>query len=656
MLGNQLERLDSPVCLRKLTVTTVCCVHPEMINTPEELNSIDDARLSSHVASVLSCLNDQVAPKIPKIASFVTADILLRLHNLVAEARRLGDRCGGWTKQQTLALVVATFAGVLLKKGDAEYVGNAQDYFLKHYSQHLSKAEKAEARARSRALKSGKELAPGYKKRSLELKLQIYKCKFGGVPRHGALCGPVLTQQVPFRTVEHADEVNIRLQEEIIELKHHQQSRDRDRMHSWLALTAAADQERRAREEAEKATVQAEITCAEVAARAAAQIQLLRQQSQSLAAEGLRAKGQVERLGALLGAAHIEAAKMIELKEKKIREMECATRVLADEKCESEMKAKERIKQLNLEVRAAEKECAQARGQVERLGSQLGMAHVEVARALEREEHVRQAAEQAAADAIASQVAAVAKVTADLRGMKERARDAETEVRSAKAQLERLGHKLGTALVEAARAAECERGALTSLASLKQRLHEQSEATEQEIAHLRLLKSKMAKRARDADKRAASADALTHELKCVRSRLRELRNELNSTRVQLNLEAQQEHSESELEDQESELDSDTDAMESALALKRMRAMPTWRAVRGKGCGKGEPKIEWGTRIIIYALLAMMVPASAVGMAIVAIVKRTAPWLNPTAPTCSTVQRCRFELRLVEEVRFRPRVF
>lgn len=61
----------------------------------------------------------------------------------------------------------------------------------------------------------------------------------------------------------------------------------------------------------------------------------------------------------------------------------------------------------------------------------------------------------------------------------------------------------------------------------------------------------------------------------------------------------------------------------------------------------------GTRLTIYSLLAMMVPPSAVGMAIVAIVKRTAPWLNPTAPTCETVKRCRFELRFVEEVSMDP---
>jgi len=88
--------------------------------------------------------------------------------------------------------------------------------------------------------------------------------------------------------------------------------------------------------------------------------------------------------------------------------------------------------------------------------------------------------------------------------------------------------------------------------------------------------------------------------------------------------------------------------DAALALERVRAMPTWQAVRGLGAGKGRCKIEWGTRCTIYSLLSAMVPLSAIGTAIVIIVKRTAPWLRPTAPTVTTLGRCRFELRLVVE--------
>lgn len=132
-----------------------------------------------------------------------------------------------------------------------------------------------------------------------------------------------------------------------------------------------------------------------------------------------------------------------------------------------------------------------------------------------------------------------------------------------------------------------------------------------------------------------------------------MRKELNATKVKLNLDAFDESSEGSESESESDAanseSASSEADEAAIAVQRVRAMPTWRPVNAKG-QRGRGKMEWGTRIIIYSLLAMMVPASAVGMAIVAIVKRTAPWLRPVAPTYETVKRCRFELRFLEEVR------
>lgn len=130
-----------------------------------------------------------------------------------------------------------------------------------------------------------------------------------------------------------------------------------------------------------------------------------------------------------------------------------------------------------------------------------------------------------------------------------------------------------------------------------------------------------------------------------------LRREANATRVQLNLQVEDEDTQSDDDEEldlEEHLTSDEEESEAVVALQRLKSMPTWRAVRGKGAGKGEKKLEWGTRLTIYALLSMMIPASAVGMAIVAIVKRTAPWLQPTAPTYETIRACRFELRFLEE--------
>jgi hypothetical protein len=82
--------------------------------------------------------------------------------------------------------------------------------------------------------------------------------------------------------------------------------------------------------------------------------------------------------------------------------------------------------------------------------------------------------------------------------------------------------------------------------------------------------------------------------------------------------------------------------------QKVAAMPTWRPVKGKGTGRGAAKMEWGTRVIIYSMLAMACPPAAVGAIIVTIVKRTAPRLDPVAPTARTVKDMRFELRLLEE--------
>ena len=91
-----------------------------------------------------------------------------------------------------------------------------------------------------------------------------------------------------------------------------------------------------------------------------------------------------------------------------------------------------------------------------------------------------------------------------------------------------------------------------------------------------------------------------------------------------------------------------EAEAEAVARKQVASMPTWRPVVGLGSGRGGQKYEWGTRVIVYSLLAMMCPASAVGAVIVAVVKRTASWLDPIAPTVNAIREMRFELRLVEE--------
>ena len=66
-------------------------------------------------------------------------------------------------------------------------------------------------------------------------------------------------------------------------------------------------------------------------------------------------------------------------------------------------------------------------------------------------------------------------------------------------------------------------------------------------------------------------------------------------------------------------------------------------------------MEWGHRVCIYEQHANQTPPSAIGQNIVSVVKRTAPWLNPVAPTPATIRQCRFELRTAEEAMAARRV-
>ena len=83
------------------------------------------------------------------------------------------------------------------------------------------------------------------------------------------------------------------------------------------------------------------------------------------------------------------------------------------------------------------------------------------------------------------------------------------------------------------------------------------------------------------------------------------------------------------------------------ALARQQAMPRWHAYRAKGRGGGR-SFDVDYRVSIYSAIANQVPLSAIGPTIVDIVRRTAPWLKPEAPSPRMLTEARFELRLIEE--------
>lgn len=626
-------------------------------STPSELNCMTDDALRLHVNRVIRSLNDNpVTPNtsdVPRIAEFVTVDVLLRLHNLVIDARNQLDRCGGWSKQETLAQVVACFTGLSLRRSDAEYVGNAQDSFLHHHLKELKRARNADSQQMSRARKRGIDVQPT---RAKELMERVFQCRFGSVPRlldTSRFQLPVNIQPVPTRRVlTEVIEVNTLLQRDIERLKRDKEASELEAWENLNVLCVAIEHERKSRSQAEERAMAATVAQESAAAQDAERVQALKAKLRGAADECKRTSGQLARLGAQVSSAHVEMHRAQEREAKARKKAEEAVALAASARAEEAERAAIEVSKLKVIVRTAETERARAEGKLVRLGNQVAVAHVEVSRAQEREKKVRMQAEKAAHDAAQAQVEAVAKVTGRLQAIQAERRDFDSERRQSAGQLQRLGSQLGTALVEAARAAETAKSAQTSVEVLRQRLRSQEESAALELAHLRQLKCQMAKRARMADKRAQESDLLRAELEKVREKLKMVRKELNLTQVQLNLSTTQDDEElevSEYEQDAPESDSDCEAHEASTALKRMRSMPTWRPMRGKGQGRGEAKLEWGTRLIIYSLLAMMVPPAAVGMAIVAIVKRTAPWLNPAAPTYETVKRCRFELRFLEEV-------
>ena len=83
------------------------------------------------------------------------------------------------------------------------------------------------------------------------------------------------------------------------------------------------------------------------------------------------------------------------------------------------------------------------------------------------------------------------------------------------------------------------------------------------------------------------------------------------------------------------------------AWARQQAMPKWQAYRAKGRGGGR-SFDIDYRVTIYSAISNQVPLSAIGPTIVDIVKRTAPWLEPEAPSPRMLTEARFELRLIEE--------
>mmetsp|Transcript_48031 Transcript_48031/g.118893 ORF Transcript_48031/g.118893 Transcript_48031/m.118893 type:complete len:376 (+) Transcript_48031:111-1238(+) len=297
--------------------------------TPRELNKLSNDVLSERVTTVLDSLCEPRSPEpvqLTKIASFVTANILERLHNLVQKARR--EHRTSWSKQAALAMVVASFTGITIRsKAEAEHIGNAQDSFVRHHTHLLKKAKQSLATAECKARKSGKDVGAGPKERIEELDQRVYKCTFGGVPRNVVIPGverpkgmPVHNQAVPFMRIEFADEVNLQLKHELLEVCKREQAAVRERERETANLAALAEQHAISRKQAEQVMakeVEARRAAEEQAAAAASKLleekraaaSKLRREKRAAEREVAEAEGKIARLGGQVASAHFEAAR-----------------------------------------------------------------------------------------------------------------------------------------------------------------------------------------------------------------------------------------------------------------------------------------------------------------------------------------------------------
>ena len=93
----------------------------------------------------------------------------------------------------------------------------------------------------------------------------------------------------------------------------------------------------------------------------------------------------------------------------------------------------------------------------------------------------------------------------------------------------------------------------------------------------------------------------------------------------------------------------SDAKQKGQELqKRFNSMPQFQLVRPKGTGRGAKTLEPEHRILIWELLSLGTPVAIIGKVIVAVVLRTAPWMEPVEPTPELLREVRFELQIAEE--------
>lgn len=628
---------------------------------PCDVNEVADDVLAERARTIAH--DPTTTDHLPALVPFATYDLVFRVHEAVARLNSAGRL--PWNKQATVARVLASVTGVAAQsRQESEYIGNAVDARLRHFSRDMAKAKNTDQKSLKRARNKG--LPPPSISRVKLLREQLYVCSYGGTPLKIPMSSdnaplsckrplPIHKQSVPHK-ISSIDEVllsNKKVRAELVACRERPSQMDTLERETREALRVVDHAQQKFRAAEDKAAAAAAIM--QLAALKAheeadkAKENVRQSESKYKKHEGnvLRLQGHLVR--ALRDAEGLQQERR--LTENSLREELEAARA-ESEKC------KERAKEVAVACKKKEGEVLVMEGKLVRACREAfdeQCKRLKAAEAAEAQRVQMAAAAEVELDAVRAQVLSM-KQRSD--ACQQEKRQVEKECQVKEAEVMRLQSKLGLALQEAAHAKEQVDVVRAAYEKKLNQLQSNLERRTSELMRARELKNRMARRLREVNGKEDNAETEVTELHKCRQRVRTLNKEVNALRAQLCTHA--ENALSSDEDEEGECPSETDseytedAGEASTraaadeALERVRKMPEWRAVRGKGAGKGAAKIEWRVRLVIYAFLALMVPASAVGMAIVMVVKLTAPWLRPTAPTYETVERCRFELRFLEE--------
>ena len=173
-------------------------------------------------------------------------------------------------------------------------------------------------------------------------------------------------------------------------------------------------------------------------------------------------------------------------------------------------------------------------------------------------------------------------------------------------------------------------------AGLKASMPAIREAADEELKAKAIRKQELLTMAH-AEKRAAKGRQATAEHLAV-VRLKEAKD----------LKRQRDELAAELDEAHDKMDTGETAKAHADAYEKLKSMPSWAPTRGAGNGRGRALFTFDYRVTIYSFFANGTPLSAIGRNITRVVKHTAAWLSPKAPSRRMLSDCRFELRMIEE--------